>query len=98
VANAAEAESKLVYAVLYSRDGGRTWLHLLDDSPATLGVRPEVPGLLIPDKQIGPETYTWPTPEVDVPGGSYLIRIEAYRTGEELHFAHHTEKIYIERR
>jgi len=98
VANAAEAESKLVYAVLYSRDGGRTWLHLLDDSPATPGSRPEDPAVVVPDKQVGPETFTWPTPKVDVPGGSYLIRIEAYRTGEELHFAHHTEKIYIERR
>jgi type II secretory pathway pseudopilin PulG len=97
-ANAAEAESKLVYAVLYSRDGGRTWLHLLDDSPATPGARPEDPALLISDQQTGPETFTWLTPPADVPGGSYLIRIEAYRTGEELHFAHHMEKIYIERR
>jgi len=54
--------------------------------------------LLVADQQTGPEVYPWPTPEASVPAGSYLIRIEVYRSGEELHVAHHTEKIFIDRR
>jgi len=96
VANTAEAESNLVYALLYSRDGGETWLNLLDDSQATLGVRPPA-ALTLADQGTGPEVFVWSTPKASMPGGSYLIRIEAFRNGEDLHYAHHTEKIYIER-
>jgi hypothetical protein len=45
----------------------------------------------------GDETFTWATPAASFPEGTYLIRIEGYRTGESLHYAHHQEKIYVSR-
>jgi hypothetical protein len=49
------------------------------------------------DVGIGNEIYTWPTPATSFPEGSYVIRVEAYRTGQTLHYSFHQAKIYIAR-
>ena len=94
--NSGENETKLVYSLLYSMDNGQTWKHVIDDTAATPGRLPAV-ALLLPDQGTGPEQYNWATPAASFPEGSYLLRIEVYRSLESLHYAHHTEKIYIDR-
>jgi hypothetical protein len=100
----AESDAGLVYVPLYSRDGGRTWRNMRDDSaaepgrmPWTAGVGPD-PARTLPDAVLGgDESFTWATPAVAFPEGSYLLRIEAYRSSESLHYAQHMEKVYVER-
>ncbi|MBN2490258.1 MAG: hypothetical protein JXQ29_05360 [Planctomycetes bacterium] len=94
--NSGETETRLRYALLYSRDNGATWLHVLDDSPAVPGQLPP-PGLVVPDRGTGPEQLEWSTPGARFPEGSYLLRVEVYRSTENLHYAYHIEKIYIDR-
>ena len=100
----AETESDLVYVLMYSSDGGRTWLNMRDGSDAEPGSMPWLDGVgpdparTQGDLQAGAEeAWTWSTPSDAFPEGSYLIRIECYRATESLHFAHHQEKIYVER-
>ena len=45
----------------------------------------------------GDESYAWGTPSGTIIEGSYVIRIEAYRTSEPLHYVQHMEKIYVNR-
>ena len=97
-----EAESDLVYVPLYSKDGGRSWLNMKNNSPATLGKLPwlagvPAPALTVNDAGVGNETWTWPTPSATFPEGSYIIRIEAYRKTEAQHYSQHQEKIYVNR-
>jgi prepilin-type N-terminal cleavage/methylation domain-containing protein len=100
----AETQTDQCYVLLYSRDNGRTWLNMKDESVATPGVLPWIAGVG-PDPArtkmdavpAGDETFTWATPAASFPEGTYLIRIEGYRTGESLHYAHHQEKIYVSR-
>ena len=73
------------------------WLHVDDDSPAKIGQRPAAARYLIQDSGVGDEIYVWPTPSGGFPDGSYLIRVEAYRTGMSLHYSVHQTRIYIER-
>jgi len=100
----AEDTADVVYVLLYSSDGGRTWRNMRDGSAAEPGVMPWIegsgpdPARTQPDLLAGAEeVWTWTTPPDDFPEGSYLIRIEAYRASETLHYAHHQEKIYVER-
>ena len=68
-----------------------------DDSSATPGV-PPASGLLRDDENsMADELYGWPTPKAKFPGGTYVIRIEAYRSGARLHYSFHQERIYITR-
>ncbi len=60
------------------------------------GVGPD-PLKTVPDAGIGDQTYLWPTPRALYPEGTYLIRIDAFRRAEALHFAYHMEKIYVNR-
>jgi hypothetical protein len=83
---------------MYSRDIGRTWLHVTDDSPAEPGVRPTNPAVFLDDLTTpGQETHDWPTAAVDFPRGSYLVRVEAYRPSQSLHYSYHQKKIFIDR-
>ncbi|MDJ0522725.1 MAG: prepilin-type N-terminal cleavage/methylation domain-containing protein [Planctomycetota bacterium] len=103
-ANFEESEDELAYVLMYSRDNGDTWLNMLDDQPATPGTLPWISGVgpdpaktledLTPNDD---ETYVWSTPASKFPEGTYVIRIEAYRTTETLHYAQHMEKIYVNR-
>lgn len=94
--NTAETETGLVYALIYSRDNGKTWRHVIDESPAEPGQMPG-PTQVLTDQGSGSERFVWSTPAASYPEGSYLLRIEVYRNHERLHYAHHTEKIYIDR-
>ncbi len=100
----AEDESELVYVPLYSRDGGSTWLNMRDESPAELGRIPWIDGVGVDTARIltdmqpdADESWLWVTPRSEFPQGSYLIRVEVYRASESLHYAHHVEKIYVNR-
>lgn len=79
------------YALLYSRDNGRTWLFASDNTPATPGLRPASSHLQTAT------TYAWNTPAADFPKGNYLIRIEAYRDEVPLHYAFHQYRAFIKR-
>jgi hypothetical protein len=99
----AESEGELIYVVLLSRDNGRTWTNALDGSPARLGVLPVLPtGGRDPartrvDAGPGDESWTWATPPASVPEGSYLVRVEAFRSSEPMHHSVHQEKVYVSR-
>ena len=93
----AEAESEIEYVIVYSPDVGQTWRYVQDDSPAIIAQKPTSSTYLVPDSGVGAETYTWNTPSGSFPEGSYLLRIEAYRTNMALHYSQHQVKIYIER-
>lgn len=92
-----ESEAELEYAVLYSRDGGISWLYADDDSPAKLGERPADPGLLHADAVSGTETFSWSTPMASFPEGSYLVLVECFRIGSPIHFSYHKAKFFIAR-
>ena len=49
------------------------------------------------DAGTGNESFTWSTPAGSFPEGSYLVRIEGFRTSEAQHFVQHQEKIYVNR-
>lgn len=79
------------YALLYSRDNGRTWLYMKDDQPATRGVRP-------PDDSLQTAaTFTWSVPASKFPKGNYVIRVEAYRDEVPLHYSFHQYRAFFKR-
>jgi hypothetical protein len=90
-----ENESELEYVLMYSRDGGRTWLHL-DDTPATPGERPDDPSYLVADAGAGLETFNWDV-SVGYPEASYVLRIDCFRQGAQVHFAYHQTRLFIQR-
>ena len=79
------------YTLLYSRDNGRTWLHMTDDSPAQPGVRPANSYLQTA------ATYSFPTPVNRFPKGNYVLRVEAYRDEVPLHYSFHQYRAFIKR-
>jgi len=93
----AEIEGDLRYTLLYSRDNGQTWLHIVNDSAATAGYPNQ--GLWLADANDGGnENYNW---DVSNTGyfveGSYIIMIEAYRNNQPCHYAYHQQKVYLNR-
>ncbi len=80
------------FATLYSRDNGRTWLNMRDDSAARAGVRPTDSQYLITAT-----SYNWSVPADRFPKGNYVIRIEAYRDEVPLHYAFHQYRAFIKR-
>lgn len=92
-----EDESLLEYVIMYSRDNGTTWLYVQDNTLATPGYHPENAAYLVPDLSIGAETFNWLTPAPTFPEGSYLLRIDCFRQGAQVHYAFHRTKIYIQR-
>jgi hypothetical protein len=93
----AGSEASLDYVLMYSKDGGRSWLHVVDNSPAEPGVRPS-PFVVVGDGTTpGQEIYDWPTDAADFPRGSYLLRVEAYPAGHSLHFSYHQKRFFIDR-
>ena len=95
--NYSQAESGIDYVLMYSRDGGKSYRYLSDDQLATPGIRPQEPEHIRDDVALGPEIWPWATPKASFAEGSYLLRIEAYREGESLHYSFHQTKIYIHR-
>ncbi|MEY3161541.1 MAG: hypothetical protein RIT25_1532 [Planctomycetota bacterium] len=92
-----ESESQLEYLVTYSADGGATWRHVLDDSPARPGERPANLNLLVQDAGTGRETWSWMVPSVQFPQGSYYLRVDCFRRGSSLHLSYHKTKLFIQR-
>ena len=92
-----ESEGDLVYQVTYSRDGGDTWLHISDDSPAEPGTVPDDASYLIDDASPGQENLTWSVPTGSFPRGSYYLRIDAFRNGAQIHYAYHQTKLFLKR-
>jgi len=90
-----EAENQLEYAILFSRDGGTTWLHVQDETQATPGVRPD-PAYLIADAGNGDETFNWDVSS-GFPEGTYQLRIDCFRTGASVHYAYHQTRLFIQR-
>lgn len=94
----AEDEALIEYAITYSNDNGTTWRFVQDDSITNIRQRPTDTSYLEADAGAGDETYTWDVSDTtDFPEGSYLLRIECYRDGAEVHYAWHQNKIYIQR-
>ncbi|MCR9248326.1 MAG: hypothetical protein NXI31_25135 [bacterium] len=92
-----ENESLLEYAIMYSRDNGDTWLYVQDDTVATPHERPTSSTHLVPDLSIGQETFRWSTPSATFPRGTYLLQINCYRQGAQVHYCFHKTKIYVQR-
>lgn len=90
-----ENESELEYAVMYSRDGGTTWLHVQDETPATPGVRPDA-AYLLADLGAGDETYDWDVSS-GFPEGTYVLRVDCFRVGASVHYAYHQTRLFIRR-
>ena len=83
---------------MYSGDNGKTWKHMVDDSPAAPGVAPDKAILRLADNVPGgDEAFNWNTPSSRFPAGTYRIRVESYRIGARLHYSFHEERIYINR-
>lgn len=93
----AEDELQLEYVIMYSRDGGTTWLHVQDDSPATPGQRPSDPAYLVADTGAGSDVYDWDVPAADFPEGSYVLRVDCFRQGAQVHYSYHKTKLFVQR-
>lgn len=92
-----ESEAELEYVLTYSSDNGSTWRHVRDNTPAMPGTRPTDAGLLVADAGIGSEAFTWSTPSVQFPQGSYQLRIDCFRRGAPIHFSYHKTRLFIQR-
>jgi prepilin-type N-terminal cleavage/methylation domain-containing protein len=84
-------DASVKFALLYSRDNGKTWRYIQDESAATPGVWPADPLLMTAS------AYTWNVPAGSFPKGNYVIRVEAYRDGIPLHYAFHQYRAFIKR-
>ncbi|MCB9876643.1 MAG: hypothetical protein H6835_03485 [Planctomycetes bacterium] len=92
-----EDESQLRYRILYSPDNGATWRYVQDDSETRIGQAPDDPLVTLSDAGAGQESFTWSTPSAAFPAGSYLLRVECYRDGAQVHYSWHQNRIYIQR-
>ena len=91
-------ESELVYVLMYSNDGGTTFRYMQDNSVVPqLGQRPTNSTYIVGDGGPGDETYAWSVPASTFPEGSYVIRVECYRNSEQLHYANHQVKVFLQR-
>ena len=91
-----EDESDLEYVLMYSRDAGETWLHVLDDSPATPGERPDDPSVVTADSALGTESFNWDVSS-GYPEGTYMLRIDCFRQGAQVHYSYHQTRLFIQR-
>ncbi|GEM_PF-6562323 len=85
-----EDDLPVLYATQYSRDGGRTWFNMRDDSEAEPGVRPRDAANLTPMM-----TFAWAVPADRFPSANYEVRVEAFRDGESLHYGSDQQRAYI---
>lgn len=99
-----EDEASIEYSLMYSKDNGNSWIQLElvagvvqeTSTVAEPGTRPS-PSLMIPDMAPGQEMLHWVVPSAGYPESAYLIRVEAYRAGQQLHYSHHIQRFYIDR-
>jgi type II secretory pathway pseudopilin PulG len=89
----------LIYVLMYSDDGGTSWKFVQDDSvnddvgylPTTTG------GAVDTSHTVSSSPYTWSTPASKFPEGTYIIRLEVYRSNFNLHYSYHQVQVYIAR-
>jgi len=86
-----DADEPILYSPLYSRDDGRNWQSMIDDSPARPGT---VTGI---DHLTSHAAYDWSVPAERFPEGNYIIRIEAFKDEAPLHYATAQYKTSIKR-
>ncbi|MBL8753320.1 MAG: hypothetical protein JNK15_08475 [Planctomycetes bacterium] len=92
-----ESESDLRYVIQYSRDGGTTWLYVQDDTTATPGELPTDTAYIVDDAGAGVETFDWEVPVDDFPEGTYMLRIDCFRNGAQVHYSTHQTRLFIQR-
>ncbi len=80
------------YATLYSRDGGRTWRNMRDDSTARPGEKPSDLRNLTDRISFG-----WDVPAEKFPEGNYTIRLEAFGDEVPQHYAYDQHDVLIKR-
>lgn len=90
-----DPEAEFAYRLLYSADGGATWLELLTKQEGEAGQRPGNLGLLINDSAAGSESFLLTTDPSDFPEGEYLFRVEAYHQQRPLHMSHHQVRVRV---
>ena len=97
-------EREVVYRLIYSKDGGDTWLNMKTDDPAepgklewVEGIGPETRSTHSDWNAGGDEKWTWSVPADQFPKGSYLIRAEVFRKDQGRGYAFHEEKIHVDR-
>jgi prepilin-type N-terminal cleavage/methylation domain-containing protein len=99
-----EDESSIEYSVMYSADNGVNWTQLqmvaglLQATTMTggPGVHPGA-SLMVADTAVGQEALEWDLPRNNYPESVYLVRVEAYRAGQQLHYSQHMQRFYIDR-
>ncbi len=92
-----ESETMLEYVIQYSNDGGTSWRYVQDDTAATPGERPTDTTYIVADAGAGTEEYDWPTPIGAFPEGSYMLRVDCYRQGAQVHYSYHQTRLFIQR-
>jgi hypothetical protein len=91
-----ESEALLRYVVMFSPDNGANFYHVQDRSLATPGLPPAVT-YQIADAGAGAETLSWSVPAGTFPEGSYILRIDCFRNGAQVHYSFHQTKIFMQR-
>ena len=64
---------------------------------STPGTLPSDPSYIVADSVVGGESYRWSVPSSQFPEGSYLLRIDCFRQGANVHYSFHQTKIFIQR-
>lgn len=98
------SDRDVVYRLIYSRDGGDTWLNCKTDEETEPGRLDWIDGLG-PDTRLthsdwnagGNESWQWPVPAQQFPSGTYLLRVEVFRRDPGRGYAYHEEKIHVDR-
>jgi hypothetical protein len=85
-------DTTVSYALMYSKDNGKTWLYMLDDQPASPGVKPGAAKYLTTAT-----SFAWSVPVNTFPKGNYVVRVEAYRDSIPLHYSFHQYRVFLKR-
>jgi prepilin-type N-terminal cleavage/methylation domain-containing protein len=83
------------YFGMYSIDNGKTWRYMNTDNPATPG-KPGTGSDIVPSST-SPLKIHWLTPAASFPQGTYIIRLECYRTDRDLHYSYHQFQAFMRR-
>ncbi len=84
----------LTYNLKYSPNGGSNWYFIDSSGNATLvAAKTGVPNSAY---NVTPP-LTWQVPAATFPQGNYLLMVEAYRSGRNLHYAYHQRRVFIRR-
>jgi len=78
--------SSIEYELKYSNDNGRTWKHCMDGTKAEAGVKNPLYVTTL-------SSYNWSVGAL--PKGSYILRVEAYRAGTNLHYSYDQFQLYL---